>query len=121
MGIPRIKNNQIRPSSVRALIRGGKDLLFVMAVTDHKCMATVRNYHPEPEMGERFSGAHDIMGGQPQKKLRVETVTSQVTKTVSRTSIHHGAMQNDHETSGRSTGGRATVVNQIANKLAKTG
>ena len=120
MGISRIKNNQIRPSSVRALIRGGKDALFVMSVTDHKCMATVRNYHPEPEMGERFSGANDIMGGQPQKKLRVETVTSQVTKTVSRTSIHHETMQN-HQQNGRETTGCEIVVNQIANKLAKTG
>ena len=121
MGIPRIKNNQIRPSSVRALIRGGKSPLFVMAVTGHKCMATVRNYHPEPEMGERFSGANDIMGGQPKKKLRVETVTSQGTKTVSRTSIHHETVQNHHQQNGRETNGRETVVNQIANKLAKTG
>ena len=120
MGIPRLKNNQIRPSSVRAMIRGGKDALFVMSVTDHKCMATVRNYHPEPEMGERFSGAHDIMGGQPQKKLRVETVTSQVTKTVSRTSIHNETMQN-HQQNGRETTGCEIVVNQIANKLSKTG
>ena len=117
MGIPRLKNNQIRPSSVRALIRGGKDALFVMAVTGHKCMATVRNYHPEPEMGERFSGANDIMGGQPKKKLRVETVTSQVTKTVSRTSIHHETEQNHHQQNGRET----VDLNQIANKLAKKG
>ena len=92
-----------------------------MAVTGHKCMATVRNYHPEPEMGERFSGANDIMGGQPKKKVRVETVTSQVTKTVSRTSIHHETVQNHHQQNGRETTGRETVMNQIANNLAKKG
>ena len=111
LGIERLNNNQIRPTSVRAMIRGKKDLLFVMAVTDHKCMATVRNYHPEPEIGERFSGARDIMGI-PKKKIRMETVTSKITKTVSKTSI----VQEPHCSNRRQTGGRETILNQNAER-----
>ena len=93
------------------MIRGKKDLLFVMSVTDHKCMATVRNYHPEPEIGERFSGARDIMGI-PKKKIRMETVTSKITKTVSKTSI----VQEPHCSNHRQTVGRETILNQNAGK-----
>ena len=111
LGLERLLNNQIRPTSVRAMIRGKKDALFVMSVTDHKCMATIRNYHPEPEIGERFSGARDIMGV-PKKKIRMETVTSKITKTVSKTSI----IQEPHCSNHRQTGGRETILNQNVGK-----
>ena len=54
-----------------------------MSITDHKCMATLQNYDPVPELSERFDAHRDIMGG-PSKKIRIETVT----KTVSKTSVH---------------------------------
>ena len=95
MGLPRIKNNQIRPTSVQAMQAGGKDNLFIMTVTEHKCLATVLNYAPVPEMDARLDGARCIMAVKEKPpKITTETVTtSQVTRTVSRTSIHRETNQ----------------------------
>ena len=88
-------NNAIRPTSVQAMQAGGKDNLFIMTVTEHKCLATVLNYAPVPEMDDRLDGARCIMSvKQKPPKITTETVTtSQVTKTVSRTSIHRETNQ----------------------------
>ena len=80
-----------------------------MSITDHKCIATLNNYDPEPEIGERFDCARDVMGG-PKKKIRMETVTtSKITKTVSKTSVLRQTVQ---------TGGRESHLreNQIVAK-----
>ena len=85
----RLRNNQIRPTAIRNMKRGGKDDRFIQTVTDHVVLATLGNYDPEPEMTERLDGAVAIMTVQkPKIRRRVETVTSEVTRTVSKTSIH---------------------------------
>ena len=104
-------NNAIRPTSVQAMQAGGKDNLFIMTVTEHKCLATVLNYAPVPEMDDRLDGARCIMSvKQKPPKITTETVTtSQVTKTVSRTSIHRetnqtGQLQTDQLQTGHRAG-----------------
>ena len=96
-------NNAIRPTSVQAMQAGGKDNLFIMTVTEHKCLATVLNYAPVPEMDDRLDGARCIMSvKQKPPKITTETVTtSQVTKTVSRTSIHRETNQTGHLQTGQ--------------------
>ena len=93
---------------------GGKDNLFIMTVTEHKCLATVLNYAPVPEMDARLDGARCIMAVKEKPpKITTETVTtSQVTKTVSRTSIHRetnqtGQLQTDQLQTGHRAGGQA--------------
>ena len=114
-------NNAIRPTSVQAMQAGGKDNLFIMTVTEHKCLATVLNYAPVPEMDDRLDGARCIMSvKQKPPKITTETVTtSQVTKTVSRTSIHHetnqtAQLQTGHRAgeavNGRNTAGPSRVA-----------
>ena len=108
-------NNAIRPTSVQAMQAGGKDNLFIMTVTEHKCLATVLNYAPVPEMDDRLDGARCIMSvKQKPPKITTETVTtSQVTKTVSRTSIHRetnqtAQLQSGHRADGQAVNGRNT-------------
>ena len=108
-------NNAIRPTSVQAMQAGGKDNLFIMTVTEHKCLATVLNYAPVPEMDDRLDGARCIMSvKQKPPKITTETVTtSQVTKTVSRTSIHRetdqtGQLQTGHRAGGQAVNGQNT-------------
>ena len=71
--------------------RIGKDNLFIMGVTEHKCMSTLDNYVPVPDVDERIDGARGIMSVKQKKpKILVETVTTSQTtvkKTVSKTSI----------------------------------
>ena len=105
---------------------GGKDNLFIMTVTEHKCLATLLNYAPVPKMDDRLDGARCIMDvKQKTPKITTEIVTtSQVTKTVSRTSIHHetnqtGQLQSGHRArgqvvNGRDAGGRKAVLHKIA-------
>ena len=113
MGIPRLTNNQLRPTSIRLMKRGKKDDRFIMSITEHKRMATIANYDPEPEMDERFDAARLQMGGRKKQKILVETVT----KTLSRTSItHHEPEQNFHKKNDRETSGRETIVRQTAGK-----
>ena len=102
-------NNAIRPTSVQAMQAGGKDNLFIMTVTEHKCLATVLNYAPVPEMDDRLDGARCIMSvKQKPPKITTETVTtSQVTKTVSRTSIHRETNQTGQLQTGHRAGGQA--------------
>jgi hypothetical protein len=79
-----------------------KDNLFIMTVTEHKCMATLDNYAPVPEFDERIDASLAIMSVNPQKpQVRIETVT----KTVSKTSIHHDLNQNSIKT-GQNAGVR---------------
>ena len=55
---------------------GGKDNLFIMTVTEHKCLATVLNYAPVPEMDARLDGARCIMAVKEKPpKITTETVT----------------------------------------------
>ena len=69
--------------------RGGKDDRFIQTVSEHVVLATLGNYDPEPEMTERLDGALAIMTVQkPKIRRRVETVTTEVTRKVSKTSIH---------------------------------
>ena len=85
----RLRNNQLRPSAIRAMKRGGKDDRFIQTVSEHVVLATLGNYDPEPEMTERLDGALAIMTVQkPKIRRRVETVTTEVTRKVSKTSIH---------------------------------
>ena len=90
-----------------------------MSITEHKCISTLENYDPIPEIDERIDGAVAIMAvRQPKPKIRIETVTSQVTKTVSRTSIHHDLNQDGVKT-GQKTGtpkkdGREAFLQQQA-------
>ena len=85
----RLRNNQVRPTAIRNMKRGGLDDRFIQTVTDHVVLATLGNYDPEPEMTERLDGAVAIMTVQkPKIRRRVETVTSEVTRRVSKTSIH---------------------------------
>ena len=88
---------------------GGKDNLFIMTVTEHKCLATVLNYAPVPEMDARLDGARCIMAVKEKPpKITTETVTtSQVTKTVSRTSIQ---LQTGHRAGGQAVNGPNTGV-----------
>ena len=62
-----------------------------MGVTEHKCMSTLDNYVPVPDVDERIDGARGIMSVKQKKpKILVETVTTSQTtvkKTVSKTSI----------------------------------
>jgi hypothetical protein len=62
-----------------------------MSVTEHKCMSTLDNYYPVPDVDERIGGARGIMSVKQKKpKILVETVTTSQTtvqKTVSKTSI----------------------------------
>ena len=87
---------------------GGKDNLFIMTVTEHKCLATLLNYAPVPEMDDRLDGARCIMDvKQKTPKITTEIVTtSQVTKTVSRTSIHRETNQTGHRAGGQAVNGR---------------
>ena len=110
---------------------GGKDNLFIMTVTEHKCLATILNYAPVPEMDDRLDGARCIMDVKEKTpKITTETVTtSQVTKTVSRTSIHcetnqtgqlqTGQLQTGYRAggqavNGRNAGGRKAILHKIA-------
>ena len=68
--------------------RGGKGDRFIQTVSEHVVLATLENYDPEPEMTERLDGALAIMTVQKPKIRRVETVTTEVTRKVSKTSIH---------------------------------
>ena len=88
--------------------RAGKSDRFIATVTDHKCLGTLKNYDPEPEMDERIDGANAIMG----KKISItETVIkSKITKTVSRTSIHRESQENDRQV----LSGPAPALHQIA-------
>ena len=93
-----------------------------MTVTEHKCMATLDNYAPVPEFDERIDASLAIMSVNPQKpQVRIETVT----KTVSKTSIHHDLNQNSVETgqnagvrkkNGRESGGRKALLQQAADE-----
>ena len=85
MGVPRLTNNQLRPSSIRAMKRAGKSDRFICTVTKHKRESTLANYDPEPELDERFEGAHAIMKIKEKPKISVKTST--ITKTVSKTSV----------------------------------
>jgi hypothetical protein len=112
LGVAKIRNNQIRPSSIRAMKRAGKDDRFIMSVTGHKCPITLRNYDPEPEIEERIDAADAIMSVNPKKpKIRIDTVTTtQIQKTVSRTSVHRESID------VRNAGGRGAFLHQIAEK-----
>ena len=44
-----------------------EDALFIMTVTEHKCMATIDNYAPLPELDERIDASLAIMSVNPQK------------------------------------------------------
>ena len=107
----RIRNNQIRPSSIRAMKRAGKDDRFIMTVSEHKCIATIANYDPEPEIEERIDAADAIMSVNPKKRKidRIDTVTTtQIQKTVSRTSVHRESVD------VLRTEGREALLHQIA-------
>jgi hypothetical protein len=120
---------------------GGKDNLFIMTVTEHKCLQTVLNYAPIPEMDDRLDGARCIMDVKEKNpKITTETVTtSQVTKTVSKSSIHcetnqtgqlqtgqlqtgqlqTGQLQTGYRAggqavNGRNAGGRKAILHKIA-------
>ena len=55
-------------------------------MTKHKDLGSLRNYDPEPEMSKRFHGAQAVMTVKKPTK-RIETVTCEITKKVSKTSI----------------------------------
>lgn len=110
LGVARIRNNQIRPSSIRAMKRAGKDDRFIMTVSEHKCIATIANYDPEPEIEERIDAADAIMSVNPKKRKidRIDTVTTQIQKTVSRTSVRRESVD------VLRTEGREAHLHQIA-------
>ena len=61
MGVARLTNNQLRPSSIRAMKRAGKSDRFICTVTKHKRESTLANYDPEPELDERFDDPKDAI------------------------------------------------------------
>ena len=67
----------------------GLDDRFIQTVTEHKVLATLKNYDPEPELERRFEGAAAIMTSKKPKIKTVSTeVTTAITKKVSKTEIH---------------------------------
>ena len=84
LGIERVKNNQIRPSTVTNLKVAGKDDRFIATITKHRDPNTLKHYDPCPEMTTRCEAAQAIM---TVKIPKVVTETVEITKKVSRTSI----------------------------------
>lgn len=98
LGLPRLKNNQIRTTAIRYMVRGGLDDRYIQTVSKHKILATLNNYAPVPEMSKRFEGAQALMTVKKPKR-RIETVTSEITKKISKTSIIEEAAEQNSFTS----------------------
>ena len=95
MGVARLTNNQIRPTSIQAMKAAGKSDRFIVTITEHKRESTLKNYDPVPVLEERFDGARAIFNVKEKPKIS-ETVTStKITKTVSKTSVSHVTEQTE--------------------------
>ena len=80
-----MKNNQLRPTAIQSLAVGGFDDRFIATISKHRDISSLRNYDPAPEMSKRAEAAQAIM---TVKRTRlIETVTTEITKKVSRTSV----------------------------------
>ena len=83
-----MKNNQLRPTAIRGMVKAGFDDRFIQTVTNHKVPHSLRHYDPEPEMTRRYDASKAIMTvRKPNPRFEMGTET-RITKKVSKTSIH---------------------------------
>jgi hypothetical protein len=59
LGIPHLTNCQVRPSVIRKM-KSVADDREVMEVTDHVCIASLKNYHPVPSIERKLDMATAI-------------------------------------------------------------
>ena len=76
LGIPRITNNQVRPTSIRKMKRAGFEDRIIMELTGHRQMSTLVNYDPAPDNSVKIDRSIAILGAVPKKPRPSSTVTS---------------------------------------------
>ena len=101
IGIPRVKCNQLRTTSIQEMKAKGLDDRFIQTITKHKYLGTLKNYDPQPAMTKRFEGAKALMS--------VKKSRSSITKKVSKQSIIQETVT-FHESSGQNSGQEKMVV-----------
>ena len=76
LGIPRITNNQIRPTSIRKLKRAGFEDRVIMELSGHRQISTLAFYDPAPDNSVKINRSIAILGAVPKKPKPSSTVTS---------------------------------------------
>ena len=62
LGIPRITNCRVRPTTVRKLQRAGFEERMIMEFTGHQKVKTLRHYDPSPEISTKVKRVQSIFG-----------------------------------------------------------
>jgi hypothetical protein len=63
LGLPRLTNGQIRPTTIRTLKRIGAEDREIMSISGHKEMATLNNYNPNVALERQIQLAQAISNG----------------------------------------------------------
>jgi hypothetical protein len=63
LGLPRLTNGQIRPTTIRTLKRNGAEDREIMTISGHKEMATLNNYNPNVALERQIQLAQAISNG----------------------------------------------------------
>ena len=82
LGIPRITNAQVRPTSVRRMKRCGISDRDICDMTGHKRISTLENYDPCPENNRKIDRAEAIIAGCISKPAPTSTITSATVQSV---------------------------------------
>ena len=75
LGIPRITNAQVRPTSIRRMKRAGIEDRVIMELTGQKKVDTLRNYDPLPDNSVKIQRSLAILGSKT-KKSTPQTTTA---------------------------------------------
>ena len=74
LGIPRLTNGQIRPTSIRRMKKAGIEDRVIMELTGHKKIENLASYDPLPENTVKIQRSMAIFGAQKPNSQRIATV-----------------------------------------------
>ena len=78
LGIPRITNAQIRPTSIRRMKKAGIEDRVIMELTGQKDVDTLRNYDPLPDNSVKIQRSLAILGSKAKTTSETTSTIAQV-------------------------------------------